>query len=87
MIQEVTMSTMKISTPASLVIEAFRGCNYRCPHCNVPGMPSDTIGPMSEKVFRAILPLIATCTEIGYTNFGEPMLNPHVVHGSPLMYL
>ncbi len=62
--------------PRSLVVEAYRGCNYRCGHCNVPDNTTYRSGPMRIEVFTSLTPLIQDIAEIGYDNYGEPLLNP-----------
>lgn len=65
--------------PTALVVETFRGCNMRCPHCNVPftgNTDGNSIGAMTLDTFRALQSVLERAHVVGYDNMGEPTLNP-----------
>ena len=65
--------------PHALVLESFRGCNMRCPHCNVPWIGNPGIsktGAMSLRVFESLASLLPVACVVGYDSMGEPTLNP-----------
>ena len=65
--------------PRALVLESFRGCNKRCPHCNVPWVAhagAQSIGAMSCEVFASLRSVLPFVSVVGYDSMGEPTLNP-----------
>jgi len=73
------MSILQPTLPRGLVIETYRGCNFRCSHCNVPVASKSSAGPMSQSIFEALSPILSVVDEVGYDNFGEPTMNPLLV--------
>lgn len=67
--------------PRALVLESFRGCNMRCPHCNVPWIGhslTQPTGMMSREVFASLRSLLPFVSVVGYDSMGEPTLNPYL---------
>ena len=65
--------------PRALVLESFRGCNMRCPHCNVPWIGNagaKPTGAMSSEVFASLHSVLPFVSVVGYDSMGEPTLNP-----------
>ncbi len=73
------MGFIQTILPSAVVIETYRGCNFRCVHCNVPALNKSNCGPMSQSTFEALSPILFNVDEVGYDNFGEPTMNPLLV--------
>jgi len=67
-----------VPLPQKLTVEAFGGCNLRCPLCPTgQGRRARPRGPMKMDPFREILRQTGdSLREIDLFNWGEPLLNP-----------
>lgn len=68
--------------PRVLKLEVVRGCNLRCPHCNVADkrrlVDAGDFGVMSQETFARIEPELTGFEAVALDNKGEPLMNPRL---------